>query len=95
MSNAIPDSASAQNRVRRSQAMRESSVSLLVKEVELQSYGSSADLGRNRARELDGDLWANPEHAEHNRGWLHAVVRHIESYLAFYIGTGPGWGELE
>ena len=38
MSNAIPDTASAQNRVRRSQAMRESSVSLLVKEVELQSY---------------------------------------------------------
>ena len=41
MSNAIPDTASAQNRVRRSQAMRESSVSLLVKEVELQSYALS------------------------------------------------------
>jgi len=35
MSNAIPDTASAQIRVRRSQAMRESSVSLLVKEVEM------------------------------------------------------------
>ena len=30
MSNAIPDTASAQNRVRRSQAMRESSVYLLL-----------------------------------------------------------------
>ena len=35
MSNAIPDTASAQIRVRRSQAMRESSVSPLVKEVEM------------------------------------------------------------
>ena len=35
MSNAIPDTASAQIRVRRSQAMKESSVSLLVKEVEM------------------------------------------------------------
>ena len=35
MSNAIPDTASAQIRVRRSQAMKESSVSLIVKEVEM------------------------------------------------------------
>ena len=35
MSNAIPETASAQIRVRRSQAMRESSVSLLVKEVKM------------------------------------------------------------
>ena len=35
MSNASPDTASAQIRVRRSQAMRESSVSLLVKEVKM------------------------------------------------------------
>ena len=35
MSNASPDTASAQTRVRRSQVMRESSVSLLVKEVEM------------------------------------------------------------
>ena len=81
MSNAIPDTASAQIRVRRSQAMRESSVSLL--------------LGRNRAKELDGDLRANPEHAEHNRGWLHAVVGHVESHLAFDFGARPGRRQLE
>ena len=95
MSNAIPDTASAQNRVRRSQAMRESSVSLLVKEVELQSYALPPTLWSNRARELDGDLRANPEHAEHNRGWLHAVVGHVESYLAFDLGARPGWCYLE
>ena len=80
MSNAIPDTASAQIRVRRSQAMRESSVCLLVKKVEMVEAAGVEPSRRDSVNRLMAhDFYAScPYSLSH---FTHSESTAVDSYL--------------